>query len=89
MVGGAAQSSIWPSILSEITGLPIQIPEYDNWPALGAAILAGVGCGLYENIDAALAFFKKPSRTISADATHVNLYDLGFKQYQEIINRNH
>ncbi len=55
MVGGAVQSLLWPTILSEITGLPIQIPEYDNWPALGAAILAGVGCGVYANIDAALA----------------------------------
>lgn len=89
MVGGAAQSTVWPSILSEITGLPIQIPEYDHWPALGAAILAGVGCGLYENIDTALTFFKKPSRTISADPTHKNKYNLGFKQYHEIINRNH
>ncbi|PKO07213.1 MAG: hypothetical protein CVU41_02720 [Chloroflexi bacterium HGW-Chloroflexi-3] len=89
MVGGAAQNPIWPSILAEITGLPIQIPEYDNWPALGAAILAGVGCGVYENIDAALAFFKKPARDITADPDNSNLYTLGFKQYQEIIHRNH
>ncbi len=89
MVGGAAQSSLWPSILAEITGLPIQIPEYDNWPALGAAILAGVGSGVYADIDAALQFFNKPARTIQADPIHVGLYALGFKQYQEIIQRNH
>ncbi len=89
MVGGAAQNPIWPSILSEITSLPIQIPDYDNWSALGAAILAGVGCGVYENIDAALAFFKKPARNITADPMHTEMYALGFKQYQEIIYRNH
>ena len=89
MVGGAAQSSVWPSILSEIIGLPIQIPEYDNWPALGAAILAGVGCGVYANIDAALHFFKKPARNITANPDHTKLYAQGFKQYQEIIHRNH
>jgi sugar (pentulose or hexulose) kinase len=43
MVGGAAQSPYWPQILADITNLPIQLPQYDAWPALGAAILAGVG----------------------------------------------
>ena len=89
MVGGAAQSTLWPSILSDISGLPIQVPEYDHWPALGAAILAGVGIGVYESMDAALPFFKKPARSIYPDPDRVSLYNLGFKHYQEIINRNH
>ena len=49
MVGGAARSPYWPNILANVTGVPINLPQYDNWPALGGAVLAGVGCGVYES----------------------------------------
>jgi len=89
MVGGAAQSLLWPGILSEITGIPISIPDYDNWPALGAAILAGVGSGVYQSIDQSLAYFTKPTRHIHSDQTNFKVYQTGFTRYQDIIQRNH
>lgn len=89
MVGGAVQSLLWPTILSEITGIPISIPDYDNWPALGAAILAGVGSGVYDSIDQALVNFTKPTLPVSSDNRTENIYQTGFTQYQEIIHRNH
>ena len=89
MVGGAAQSLIWPTILAEITNIPISIPEYDNWPALGAAILAGVGSDVYSSIDQALVYFTKPTRPVDSDNRNENIYQTGFTQYQEIIRRNH
>ncbi|MCA9948836.1 MAG: hypothetical protein KDE48_04275, partial [Anaerolineales bacterium] len=49
MVGGAAQSPHWPTILADVTNIPIRLPQYHNWPALGAAVLAGVGCGAFES----------------------------------------
>jgi xylulokinase len=89
MVGGAAQSLIWPAILSETTAIPICIPGYDNWPALGAAILAGVGSGVYDSIDQALVYFTKPTRPVDSDNGNENIYQAGFIQYQELIQRNH
>ncbi len=59
MVGGAAQSPLWPIILANVTGIPIQLPQYDNWPALGAAILAGYGVGVFESYGAGLENFQK------------------------------
>ena len=62
MVGGAAQSEIWPSILSSITGIPICIPEYDQWPAVGAAILAGVGANVFSDVQNGLKVFAKSEK---------------------------
>jgi xylulokinase len=87
MVGGAAQSPIWPSILADITGLQIQIPEYDNWPALGAAILAGVGSGLFADIDSALENFRKPTREISPNPDNKKIYESGFYHYKQLIKQ--
>ena len=46
-MGGASNSSLWTQIKSDVTGKPIQVPTSDTATTLGAAILAGIGCGLY------------------------------------------
>jgi len=84
MVGGASQSSHWPAILANITGVPIFLPQYDNWPALGAAILAGVGSNAYENIEDGLACFEKPTQKIVPDEALLSFYDNAFEIYMEI-----
>lgn len=48
--GGAANSPLWAQILSDVLGLPVKVPKVKEATALGAAILAGYGIGLYEDI---------------------------------------
>ena len=89
MVGGAAQSPYWPSILANITDLPIQVPDYDYWPALGAAVLAGTGSGVFQNLGSAVDLFKKPSIEILPDQKIQEKYDQGFTKYKEMIRLLH
>lgn len=84
MVGGGANSPYWPSILANVTAVPIHLPEYDNWPALGAAILAGLGASLYRNTSDALRFFQKPFRLVNPEPWAVSSYDVAFKDYKQI-----
>ena len=46
-MGGSANSVLWTQIKSDITGKPIAVPFSDAATTLGAAILAGVGIGMY------------------------------------------
>ena len=48
--GGAANSSLWAQILADVLGLPVKVPKVREATALGAAILAGYGIGLYHDI---------------------------------------
>lgn len=82
MVGGAAKSSHWPSILSDVTGVPITLPQYDYWPALGAALLAGMGAGMFDSIEEAVERFQKPEEQILPDESHMRLYDDRFEAYK-------
>jgi sugar (pentulose or hexulose) kinase len=48
MVGGPAKSPIWPRIVAEITGMAVTVGGRSAG-AQGAAILAGIGAGLYRD----------------------------------------
>lgn len=48
--GGAANSSLWAQILADVLGLPVKVPRVREATALGAAILAGYGIGIYHNL---------------------------------------
>lgn len=47
--GGGARSEIWQRILTDIFGMPIVTTNSEEGAAFGAALLAGVGTGLYES----------------------------------------
>lgn len=48
MVGGPASSPIWPTIVAEITGIDVAVGGRSAG-AQGAAILAGIGAGVYRD----------------------------------------
>jgi xylulokinase len=50
VMGGGAKSALWNQIKADVTGLPIAVPETAETTALGAALLALVGCGVYASL---------------------------------------
>ena len=49
-MGGAANSRLWTQIKADVTGCRIEVPGSDTATSLGAALLAGVGTGVYRNL---------------------------------------
>jgi sugar (pentulose or hexulose) kinase len=58
MVGGPAASPVWPGIVARIVGIEIETGS-PSAGAQGAAMLAGIGIGLYRDEQDALAARKK------------------------------
>jgi xylulokinase len=52
-LGGGAVSSVWNNIKTNITGKPIITLENEETAVTGAAILAGVGTGVFDSIESA------------------------------------
>ncbi|MCX6076367.1 MAG: autoinducer-2 kinase [Campylobacterales bacterium] len=48
--GGASRGKLWSQILADVTGCRVKIPRVTEATALGAAIAAGVGAGVYCSI---------------------------------------
>ena len=52
-VGGGGTSALWREMLCGCFNLPVKTIEAGEGPALGVAILAGVGAGVYESVEQA------------------------------------
>jgi autoinducer 2 (AI-2) kinase len=50
---GAARSPLWCQILCDVLGLPVKVPVVKESTALGTAILAGYGVGIFTDISEA------------------------------------
>ena len=50
VTGGASRSNLWNSIMADIIGIPTFRPELEESTALGAAILAASGAGIFPDI---------------------------------------
>ena len=85
LTGGAAKGTLWPQIIADMLGIVVRIPVVKESTALGAAIYAGVGAGLYDDAVAAAREIARFERTAEPDpaahATYVELYERWLELY--------
>ncbi len=84
VVGGATQSQTWTQILADICNVPLLLTQYAHWPALGAAILAGFGAGVFDTLKAGIARFQRSPRRITPNESHKRLFNEQFQIYKRI-----
>lgn len=48
--GGGAASPVWLGIIADVAGVPVHTVSTSEGAALGAAMLAGVGCGAFTDV---------------------------------------
>ena len=81
--GGGARSDLWRQIQADIFNLPLSTINIDEGPALGVALLAGVGAGLYSSVEEACStVIKVTGKTpVSDDAA---LYEKYYAIYRSL-----
>jgi autoinducer 2 (AI-2) kinase len=72
--GGASKGFLWPQILSNVTGKIVKIPKVTEATALGAAMAAGVGAGIYEDMQNAADTLIQWDREYQPDMEAHKLY---------------
>jgi L-xylulokinase len=81
MSGGGSRSPHWPQIFADSLGVPITVSEAQETGALGVAIGAGVGVGLFENYEAGLAAMTRPGVAFTPDPAMKRHYDRRYRIY--------
>ncbi len=87
MSGGATRGAGWPALLAGITGIPLHVAHGANWPARGAATLAGLGAGLLGGVESIVERWRLPLAEILPHSSTVSLYDVRYAAYRELAAR--
>jgi L-xylulokinase len=74
-VGGGARSAFWLQILADVLNVPLSVPRVLESGTLGAALVAGVGVGLYPNTREAAADVVEIVDRVEPDPVHVETYE--------------
>ena len=72
--GGAGKSQPWRQMLADILNRPLRVPEQPDLPCIGAAILAGLGSGVFVNVHEALERIAPDELLIKPDRENAKRY---------------
>ena len=73
-VGGATRNAFWMQNKADVLGRPLEVPAVEEASPLGAAILAGIGVGLYRDEQDAYRRVCRPGKTYLPDASAAERY---------------
>jgi sugar (pentulose or hexulose) kinase len=82
--GGGAGLDVWNQIKADVTGIPVARVAGDS-TAAGAAMLAGLGAGIYRDAAEAVAAGYRPAGRAEPDPAHRALYDDLYSRYAELL----
>ncbi|MFH1904430.1 MAG: FGGY family carbohydrate kinase [bacterium] len=83
MVGGPSESPIWPQIFSDVTGLEVKLLNGETAGALGAAILAGIGAGIFKDETEGFNAIGGKAKIITPDKISHNEYNHLFEEFMK------
>lgn len=83
MVGGPSESPIWPRILAEITGLELSLGGGQTAGAVGAAVMAGLGIGVFRDLAEGSRRFTQGGLPIRPSGEAMRRYDGLWARYKQ------
>jgi len=84
-IGGSTRNRLLMEIKATVLNQTITVADVTETTSLGAAILGGLGAGIYANVPEALDHMRYTQTPVEPLASQVSLYETYFKQvYQKI-----
>jgi xylulokinase len=84
LFGGGAKSKIWRQIIADVFDTKIATFNVDQGPAFGAALLAGVGCGVFRSVQDAVSKTISEAEEIDPITDNVVEYNKIYKIYKSL-----
>ena len=82
--GGGGKSPIWRQMLADMYDCNVMTVSATEGPALGVAILAGVGAGLYDSVESACDKMIKTDKECAPIADNTAKYNEYHKIYKAL-----
>jgi len=85
--GGAAKGALWPQVMADVLGLPVSVPAVTESSALGAALCAGKGAGLFSHLTDLDSALRKRAATFEPNPDAVAVYHDGYAAWRAVYAR--
>jgi ribulose kinase len=82
--GGGAKSRLWTQVQADVLGRPIHLPRDKETMALGAAIWAGLGAGVFTSYQEAIGRLVHIERAVAPQAARREAYEALYRQYVDL-----
>lgn len=83
-VGGGTRNRLWMQTKADMAARPIEVPQIEEATPLGAALLAGIGVGLYRDEEEAFRRVYRPGVVYQPDPGRSQQYAAGFAIYRQL-----
>lgn len=83
--GGAARSQVWSQIFADAVGVPMEVVDGEEVGARGAAICAGIGVGVYDSYQDAVAKAVRLKRRHEPNPEFASAYRERFIEHQNLV----
>ncbi len=80
--GGGAKSPLWRKIFANVLGIPLIMVKTEQGPGYGASMLAMVGCGRFESVQAAADELVQPASVTRPDPELTARYEERYRKFR-------
>lgn len=84
LTGGISKSDVWNQLFANVLQVPIEVVDCEETGALGAAIVAGIGAGLYRDYQDAFEKAVKVKKIVLPDESKYEIYDKRYSEWSMI-----
>ena len=84
LCGGGARSPLWRRILANVLDLPLDIPQTEEGPGYGGAMLAMVGCGAYATVRDCAEALVRVTDTVEPEPELAARYEEQYRKFRLI-----
>ena len=82
--GGGAKSPLWKKMVANIMNLKVDVPENEQGPGMGGAMLAAVGCGAYPDVETICRKLVKVTETVEPDPEIAAKYEERYQKFRTL-----
>ena len=82
--GGGAKSPLWRQMIADIFNIKVDIPESEEGPAMGGAMLAAVACGEYASVEEAAEKIVRIVDTVEPIPENAKRYEKQYQKFRQI-----
>lgn len=89
LAGGGIQIHVWPEIIADVFGIPVEVFDNPDVSTVGAALIGGMAVGLFEHPEQVVCQKRQILKTVVPDKDRQEQYQVLYEKYLKLYDQMH